>query len=192
MCISPCTGAVLIFADVSSVRSQEEGLIGGAHAYHRLQHERTPASNHTLPGYYHSHSVADVNISLPFRLDDVTLQHRYHQTNGLNEMLELPDYSFVEHFGHAITSYPPRAVMLDYLQARFTVAVAAPPLPPPPPTLLLLLPMLDFLQGGFTATGGACYPPPPPLLFSQAVPPRSAPTDRGDWPSDHRALSCRN
>lgn len=31
-------------------------------------------------------------------------------------MLELPDYSFVEHFGHAITSYPPRAVMLDYLQ----------------------------------------------------------------------------
>ena len=38
------------------------------------------------------------------------------QTNGLNEMLELPDYSFVEHFGHAITSYPPRAVMLDYLQ----------------------------------------------------------------------------
>jgi trimethylamine monooxygenase len=42
--------------------------------------------------------------------------YRYHQTNGLNEMLELPDYSFVEHFGHAITSYPPRAVMLDYLQ----------------------------------------------------------------------------
>jgi trimethylamine monooxygenase len=31
-------------------------------------------------------------------------------------MLELPDYSFLEHFGHAITSYPPRAVMLDYLQ----------------------------------------------------------------------------
>jgi trimethylamine monooxygenase len=42
--------------------------------------------------------------------------YRYHQTNGLNEMLELPDYSFVDHFGHAITSYPPRAVMLDYLQ----------------------------------------------------------------------------
>merc|ERR1711871_1502323 len=42
--------------------------------------------------------------------------YRYHQTNGLNEMLELPGYSFVEHFGHAITSYPPRAVMLDYLQ----------------------------------------------------------------------------
>merc|ERR1711934_30455 len=42
--------------------------------------------------------------------------YRYHQTNGLNEMLELPDYSFVEHFGHATTSYPPRAVMLDYMQ----------------------------------------------------------------------------
>jgi len=42
--------------------------------------------------------------------------YRYHQTNGLNEMLELPGYSFVQHFGHAITSYPPRAVMLDYLQ----------------------------------------------------------------------------
>ena len=42
--------------------------------------------------------------------------YRNHQTNGLNEMLELPDYSFVEHFGHPITSYPPRAVMLDYIQ----------------------------------------------------------------------------
>jgi trimethylamine monooxygenase len=41
--------------------------------------------------------------------------YRYHQTNGLNEFLELPDYSFLEHFGHLITSYPPRAVMLDYL-----------------------------------------------------------------------------
>jgi len=48
--------------------------------------------------------------------DDVhQSMYKYHQTNGLNEMLELPDYSFVDHFGHAITSYPPRAVMLDYL-----------------------------------------------------------------------------
>lgn len=42
--------------------------------------------------------------------------YRNHQTNGLNEMLEFPDYSFVEHFGYPITSYPPRSVMLDYLQ----------------------------------------------------------------------------
>lgn len=42
--------------------------------------------------------------------------YRNHQTNGLNEMLEFPDYSFVEHFGFPTTSYPPRAVMLDYLQ----------------------------------------------------------------------------
>ena len=42
--------------------------------------------------------------------------YRYHQTNGLNEFLELEEYSFLEHFGHLITSYPPRAVMLDYLQ----------------------------------------------------------------------------
>lgn len=42
--------------------------------------------------------------------------YRYHQTNGLNEFLEFPNYSFLEHFGHLITSYPPRAVMLDYLQ----------------------------------------------------------------------------
>ena len=38
--------------------------------------------------------------------------YRYHQTNGLNEFLELEEYSFLEHFGHLITSYPPRAVML--------------------------------------------------------------------------------
>ena len=42
--------------------------------------------------------------------------YRYHQTNGLNEFLELEEYSFLEHFGHLITSYPPRAVMLDYLK----------------------------------------------------------------------------
>lgn len=42
--------------------------------------------------------------------------YRYHQTNGLNEFLELEGYSFLEHFGHLITSYPPRAVMLDYLK----------------------------------------------------------------------------
>lgn len=49
--------------------------------------------------------------------DDVhhSMYHQ-HRTNGLNEMLEMPDYSFYEHFGHPITSYPPRAVMLDYLQ----------------------------------------------------------------------------
>ena len=41
--------------------------------------------------------------------------YRYHQTNGLNEFLELEEYSFLEHFGHLITSYPPRAVM-DYLR----------------------------------------------------------------------------
>ena len=33
--------------------------------------------------------------------------YRYHQTNGLNEFLELEEYSFLEHFGHLITSYPP-------------------------------------------------------------------------------------
>jgi trimethylamine monooxygenase len=57
--------------------------------------------------------------------DDVhhSMYHQ-HRTNGLNEMLEMPDYSFFEHFGHPITSYPPRAVMLDYLKgwARTTGA----------------------------------------------------------------------
>jgi len=42
--------------------------------------------------------------------------YRYHQTNGLNEFLEFENYSFLEHFGHLITSYPPRSIMLDYLQ----------------------------------------------------------------------------
>jgi len=42
--------------------------------------------------------------------------YRYHQTNGLNEFLEYENYSFNEHFGHLITSYPPRGVMLDYVR----------------------------------------------------------------------------
>ena len=29
--------------------------------------------------------------------------YRYHQTNGLNEFLELEEYSFLEHFRHLIT-----------------------------------------------------------------------------------------
>jgi trimethylamine monooxygenase len=32
--------------------------------------------------------------------------------------LEFADYTFEEHFGRQIASYPPRAVMLDYIEGR--------------------------------------------------------------------------
>jgi trimethylamine monooxygenase len=44
--------------------------------------------------------------------------YRYLWSNGPKECLEFADYSFEEHFGKPIASYPPRAVMLDYIQGR--------------------------------------------------------------------------
>lgn len=39
-------------------------------------------------------------------------------SNGPKEDLEYPDYTYDEHFGKAISSYPPREVLYDYLKGR--------------------------------------------------------------------------
>ena len=39
-------------------------------------------------------------------------------SNGPKECLEFPDYTFDEHFGKAIPSYPPREVLYDYLKGE--------------------------------------------------------------------------
>ena len=44
--------------------------------------------------------------------------YRYLWTNGPKEGLEFADYSFEEHFGRQIASYPPRAVMFDSIEGR--------------------------------------------------------------------------
>jgi trimethylamine monooxygenase len=44
--------------------------------------------------------------------------YRYLWSNGPKECLEFTDYSFEEHFGRAIPSYPPRAVLHDYIVGR--------------------------------------------------------------------------
>ena len=44
--------------------------------------------------------------------------YRYLWSNGPKECLEFADYTFEKHFGKPIASYPPRAVMLDYIQGR--------------------------------------------------------------------------
>jgi len=44
--------------------------------------------------------------------------YRYLWSNGPKECLEFADYTFEEHFGKSIASYPPRAVMLDYIKGR--------------------------------------------------------------------------
>ena len=48
--------------------------------------------------------------------------YRYLWSNGPKEGLEFADYSFEEHFGHQIGSYPPRAVLFDYIEGRVTKA----------------------------------------------------------------------
>jgi len=44
--------------------------------------------------------------------------YRYLWSNGPKECLEFADYSFVEHFGQPIPSFPPRAVLADYILGR--------------------------------------------------------------------------
>ncbi len=44
--------------------------------------------------------------------------YRYLWSNGPKECLEFADYTFEEHFGKPIASYPPREVLFDYIQGR--------------------------------------------------------------------------
>ncbi|MEM8553704.1 MAG: NAD(P)/FAD-dependent oxidoreductase [Pseudomonadota bacterium] len=44
--------------------------------------------------------------------------YRYLWSNGPKEGLEFADYTFEEHFGKPIASYPPRAVLMDYIEGR--------------------------------------------------------------------------
>jgi len=45
-------------------------------------------------------------------------QYRYLWSNGPKECLEFADYTFEEHFGKPIPSYPPREVLFDYIKGR--------------------------------------------------------------------------
>ena len=44
--------------------------------------------------------------------------YRYLWSNGPKECLEFADYSFDEHFGKPIPSFPPREVLYDYITGR--------------------------------------------------------------------------
>ena len=48
--------------------------------------------------------------------------YRYLWSNGPKEGLEFADYTFEEHFGKPIASYPPRAVLFDYIKGRIEKA----------------------------------------------------------------------
>ncbi len=48
--------------------------------------------------------------------------YRYLWSNGPKEGLEFADYSFEGHFGRQIASYPPRAVLFDYIEGRVKAA----------------------------------------------------------------------
>mmetsp|Transcript_4753 Transcript_4753/g.7214 ORF Transcript_4753/g.7214 Transcript_4753/m.7214 type:complete len:426 (-) Transcript_4753:72-1349(-) len=48
--------------------------------------------------------------------------YRYLWSNGPKEALEFADYTFEEHFGKAIASYPPREVLADYIKGRMEKA----------------------------------------------------------------------
>ena len=52
--------------------------------------------------------------------------YRYLWSNGPKEGLEFADYTFEEHFGQQIGSYPPRAVLFDYIEGRVKKANVRP------------------------------------------------------------------
>ena len=52
--------------------------------------------------------------------------YRYLWSNGPKEGLEFADYSFEAHFGKQIASYPPRAVLFDYIEGRVKQAGVRP------------------------------------------------------------------
>ena len=52
--------------------------------------------------------------------------YRYLWSNGPKEGLEFADYTFEEHFGKQIGSYPPRAVLFDYIEGRVIKANVRP------------------------------------------------------------------
>ncbi len=52
--------------------------------------------------------------------------YRYLWSNGPKEGLEFADYSFEEHFGKQIASFPPRAVLFDYIEGRVKKAGVRP------------------------------------------------------------------
>ncbi len=50
--------------------------------------------------------------------------YRYLWSNGPKECLEFADYTFEHHFGRPIPSFPPRAVLADYIKGRSETAGA--------------------------------------------------------------------
>ncbi len=44
--------------------------------------------------------------------------YRYLWSNGPKECLEFADYTFDQHFGQPIPSFPPREVLYDYITGR--------------------------------------------------------------------------
>jgi trimethylamine monooxygenase len=42
--------------------------------------------------------------------------YKHLWSNGPKETIEYPDYTFDDHFGKSIPSFPPRAVLRDYLE----------------------------------------------------------------------------
>ena len=50
--------------------------------------------------------------------------YRYLWSNGPKECLEFADYSFEQHFGKPIPSFPPRAVLTDYIKGRANLSGA--------------------------------------------------------------------
>ena len=56
------------------------------------------------------------NFSLTYLAEKQKLLTRIYK---LQEALEFPDYTFEDHYGKAIPSFPPREVLFDYLQGKF-------------------------------------------------------------------------
>lgn len=79
------------------------------------QLEIASLGNFRLPVFKHNVAPPLIVFNL-----DYSNTFRYLWSNGPKECLELPQYTFEDHFGKAIPSFPPREVLFDYLKGKWS------------------------------------------------------------------------
>jgi cation diffusion facilitator CzcD-associated flavoprotein CzcO len=64
--------------------------------------------------------VEDNDYIIGKKVDSSTSMYEALWTNGPNQVIEYPDYTFKEHFKQALPIYLPRGALLEYMMARVT------------------------------------------------------------------------
>ena len=91
----------------------------------------TPCANTTVfyPTVHHHRNYSWRTGTAPDGQAVHNSMYRHLWSNGPKECLEFADYTFEEHFGFPIPSFPPREVLQDYITGRVDKVQDCLPLP---------------------------------------------------------------